>query len=541
MELFEKILADYIQRPYRPEYLYKKAKDILNNYNHEIIKKSEKELINDNYRDYFQPIFGYNNNTYNFNEKITEAKSIGNFQNLIYESCKLENFKNIDKKEIVSYLFILDDFEGRIINSIYATMLSEKINLIFEDLFNNFLLNKNGPSKSTKQSFDKKYFNEWMKFTLNDETIIDENKINDNEFNSYKMKINFEKFQFYGPDETKLKYVINQKENIPNDKVILYTPDYLIENKILKEYNKENFQIFNSDNTCPDLFVYTLEEAIKQLNKKLRGEMLNERIVEDIGIINSKDLFTGIYLNMTNPSSYYEMKNVIEGLNKKDKEKDLHVVILSSSTVTKIKTKTVTEDEKLSDKQDFYIQYNAHVNEEQLSHTLVNYIGNEIKSEGIEILPRIIFYFNLYILDSSGKTERIVFTAKEKGYGFEEVDGLFYLKSQDIILNDTRDIPFLKVMRFKINKDPNELPEFISSEQDSKILIEKESLIFMEVKTSFPLKFVKKNQEKTIKGFDEANSLIKSIMRKSNKFKEVVVNKEKKIQNVHILFMYDTL
>ena len=43
MELFEKILADYIQRPYRPEYLYKKAKDILNNYNHEIIKKSEKE------------------------------------------------------------------------------------------------------------------------------------------------------------------------------------------------------------------------------------------------------------------------------------------------------------------------------------------------------------------------------------------------------------------------------------------------------------------------------------------------------------------
>ena len=57
-------------------------------------------------------------------------------------------------------------------------------------------------------------------------------------------------------------------------------------------------------------------------------------------------------------------------------------------------------------------------------------------------------------------------------------------------------------MRFKINKDPTELPEYISSEQDSKILIEKESLIFMEVKTSFPLKFVKKNQEKTIQGFD---------------------------------------
>ena len=539
MELFEKILVDYIKKPYRPEYLYKKVKDILNDYNYVLIKKTELEVIKENYY-YFQSIFGYNDNDFKFNDKITEAKSIENFKNLIYESCKLKNFKNIDKKVIVSYLFILDNFKERIINSIYETMLNEKKTVIFEDLFNNFLLNNYGPIKSIKQSFDEIYFNKWMEFTLSDETIIDENKINDDdEFNSFKMKINFEKFQFYGPDETKLNYVINQKENIPKDKVILYTPDYLIENKILKEYNNENFQIFNKDNTCPDLFVYTLEEAIKQLNKKLEGEMIDERIVEDIGIISSKDLFNGIYLNMTNPSSYYEMKNVIEGLNKKEKDKDLHVVIFSSSTATKMKT--VTEDEKLSDMQDFYLQYNAHVNEEQLSHTLVNYIGNEIKNEDIEILPRIIFYFNLYILDSSGKTERIVFTAKEKGYGFEEVDGLFYLKSQDIILNNTSDIPFLKIMRFKIYKDPYELPEYISNEQNSKILIEKESLIYMEVKTSFPLKFVKINQEKIIQGFDEANSLIRSIMRKSNKFTKLVLNRGKIIQNVHILFMYDTL
>ena len=49
--------------------------------------------------------------------------------------------------------------------------------------------------------------------------------------------------------------------------------------------------------------------------------------------------------------------------------------------------------------------------------------------------------------------QRIDFTAKEKGYGFEEIDGLFYLKSQDIILNKSGDISFLKIMRFKINKD----------------------------------------------------------------------------------------
>ena len=63
----------------------------------------------------------------------------------------------------------------------------------------------------------------------------------------------------------------------------------------------------------------------------------------------------------------------------------------------------------------------------------------------------------------------------------------------------------------------------------------------MEVKTSFPLKFMQKNQEKIIKGFDEANSLIRSIMRKSNKFTELALNKGKKIQNIHVLFMYDSL
>ena len=203
--------------------------------------------------------------------------------------------------------------------------------------------------------------------------------------------------------------------------------------------------------------------------------------------------------------------------------------------------KTITEEEKLSEMQDFYMQYNAHVNEEQLSHTLVDYIENEIKNEVIEILPRIIFYFNLYILDNSGKKQRNDFTVKEKGYGFEEVDGLFYLESQDIILNKLSDIPFFKIMRFNINKNNDELPVYVSNEENSKILIQKESLIYMEIKTSFPLKLIQKNQEKIIQGFDEANSLIRSIMRKTNKFTKLALNKGKKIQNIHVLFMYDSL
>jgi len=92
-----------------------------------------------------------------------------------------------------------------------------------------------------------------MESTFNDQILADEDKMNDDEFNSSKIKINFEKFKYYGPGETKLNYVLNQKDNIPKDKAILYTPDYLIENKILKEYNIDHFQIFNSDNNIIDI------------------------------------------------------------------------------------------------------------------------------------------------------------------------------------------------------------------------------------------------------------------------------------------------
>ena len=233
-------------------------------------------LIEDNYNNYFQKIFEVYNKDFIFNDKVTVAKSIENFQNLIYENCKLTDFKNIDKKVIISYLFLLDNFKQRIINAIYQTILSPKNNKIFEDLFNYFLLAINGPEKSTKISFDNIYFNKWMENTLKEKPIDDDNKINSEEFNYSKIKINFQKYSYYGPDEVKSNFVVGDKKNIPKNKVILYTPDYLIQNKILQEYNTDNFQIFNSNNICPDIFSFTLKEGIEALNKKLKGEMVDK-------------------------------------------------------------------------------------------------------------------------------------------------------------------------------------------------------------------------------------------------------------------------
>ncbi len=51
----------------------------------------------------------------------------------------------------------------------------------------------------------------------------------------------------------------------------------------------------------------------------------------------------------------------------------------------------------------------------------------------------------------------------------KEEDIKTILGSQNITLNKSGDIPFLKIMRFNIRTCKNELPEYISNEEDSKI------------------------------------------------------------------------
>ena len=164
----------------------------------------------------------------------------------------------------------------------------------------------------------------------------------------------------------------------------------------------------------------------------------------------------------------------------------------------------------------------------------------------MERLPRIIFYFNLYLFKSLEEKERIALISKEKGYGFEEADGIFYLEFKDVVLNKSGNIPFFKKMSFEFGKenwdnnfryiDKNE------SDEDSKIInIIKNSLIYMETKTSFPLKKEKNQNDISEEQIQETKKLIHRIIRKSKKFFEIAINKQKKIKKIHILFLYDSL
>ena len=285
-----------------------------------------------------------------------------------------------------------------------------------------------------------------------------------------------------------------------------------------------------------------INDAIEQLNNEINGLKINNDIISNLGIIYFEDKTVGLYLNMIKSTDYYEMGNLTQNLMNINESDKLEIVCYSSTSRPESKveltagseTKTIKEENKLTNQQEFFAEYNSHVLEEQLALIIINEIDHEILNQSMERLPRIIFYFNLYIFEAQNEKRRIAFTPKEIGYGFEEADGVFDLDSKDVKLKKPGDIPFLHNIGFTL------IPFSSSFEisEKSEIEIKKNSLIYMEVKYSFPLKY---NDKKEIIGINETSSLIYKIIRRAKKFYEIAIKQKKNIHQIHILFLYDSL
>lgn len=547
MDEFETLLNKYFSKPYRPEYLVRQVINEIksSNYNFEIIKESNNIIIENNFNKIYKSIFPddkINFESYVFIEGVQNGESIKNFKNLIYESCKL-HYDNINKKEIILYLFVLNEYKDRIINTIYRTVLNKSIGNIYGKLFQNFIYLGKNKYNISKNYFDHLYL---TKYINSDESKMDNSPkdiSNKNDFfNIENIKINYLKYEYYGPDQTKNNYILNEYEENNKMKVRLFSPDFLLKKKIINKYSKDNFQVYNKDNACPGLFIYMINDAIEQLNNEINGLKINNDIISNFGIIYFEDKTVGLYLNMIKSTDYYEIGNLTQNLMNINESDKLEIVCYSSTSRPESKvelragseTKTIKEENKLTNQQEFFAEYNSHVLEEQLALLIINEIGHEILDQSMERLPRIIFYFNLYIFESQNEKRRIAFTPKEIGYGFEEADGVFYLDSKDVKLKKPGDIPFLHNIGFIL------IPFSSSFEisEKSEIEIKKNSLIIMEVKYSFPLKY---NDKKEIIGINETSSLIYKIIRRAKKFYEIAIKQKKNIHQIHILFLYDSL
>ena len=291
MKAFEKLLESYFQLPYRPEFLVKKVREELKDYKFTLAVESSNKILQKNYHHIFKNIFGTKGREYKFNRKVVEPKSIENFRNFVYENCKL-NYDDIKKKEILLYLFQIEIFNDSIIDAIYKANIfknNDKDKDIYTKLFENYLNNK----YYDRDKFDQIYLPKWIDDKK--QNFIKGSYNKDLLFSPENIELNYLIYNYYGPYETKFNFILNKKDKFKK-KVTLFSPDFLIENKILEEYSEENFQVFNQNNSCPGLFIFLMKKALKGLNDQIKGKEMNDDSISDIGIIKFKDNTTGLYL-----------------------------------------------------------------------------------------------------------------------------------------------------------------------------------------------------------------------------------------------------
>ena len=583
MEKFRKLLEEYFKLPYRPEHLLIKVREELKDHNFNLIKEESKyKIIDKNYKNVFVRIFGenYEKNKYEFNKKVLVAKSYENFQNLVYEECK---YKTIDKEKIIIYLFMLDYFKKKIINAIYYSTYD--FNYSF-DIYDNIFYYISKKFEFSRKKFDEAFYLDWLKnkvnkikkknkknkevkinkFNKNKKDISNNEKINDTDINNKNeinlfteenIKINLIKYEYFGPSEAKNNYVLN---GLDESKITLFSPGFLIEKGFSKEYCQNDFQVFNENNECINIFKYMLNDSIKELNNKIQNnndqnnennniivddndnklnDLYNEKMVHDVDIMVFNDKSVGLYLNIINPSHYYETKNLIEQFVANDtKEYKIEQVEFTCSNATN--NFSIKEDNNITQQQDFYINYNSFVSEEQIANAIMSSINDDFFNQDIERLPRVIFYTNLFIFKSPEGKEKISLVKKQKKYGFDEADGTFYINNEDVIINKNDSVPFIKTMTFDLyNKKTDNKIHYKENEINSKIILKKNSFVYMEVKLSFPLKFDEKTGEPKAQSLEDFSNLIRSIIRKSKKFCEIAIKKEKKVEQIHILLFYD--
>ena len=161
-------------------------------------------------------------------------------------------------------------------------------------------------------------------------------------------------------------------------------------NNSIKELNNkiQNNNVQNNENN----------NIIVDDNDNKLNDLYNEKMVHDVDIMVFNDKSVGLYLNIMNPSHYYETKNLIEQLVANDtKEYKIEQVDFTCSNTTN--NFSIKEDNNITQQQDFYINYNSFVTEEQIANAIISSINDDFFNQDIETLPRAIFYTNLFIFN----------------------------------------------------------------------------------------------------------------------------------------------
>lgn len=375
------------------------------------------------------------------------------------------------------------------------------------------------------------------------------------------------------------------------NKIFFFSVEFLIANGFKSNIEDCDFELFNKDNYSIDLFARFIKKIIPEINKSIKdknfsNDFIKDKLIqihkeefihflsarldypykqelenENIININQTD-FLGINVNNKNAEDN-ENKNSINNkneinisINNNDDENfkfnnddidDLKVSLLSSS-----KQSYLNHQKKVADYFEEFIN---------------NKLTSNIENKNLINLPNILFIFNLKIPEYNEETNLINFKSihlnffnqvtrdinENYYYGWKEIDSIFVNKS-------TQNIDILNSNYFKTNLTyikKNDNNYFETENLEGKIC--PNSLIFCEIKKSFPnfqtgrenvdsynVKIRnnnnKDNSTDNIKDKSYDVQLIKFI-KKFRFFSKVLEDNKienKKIDNIHFIFLYDS-
>lgn len=354
--------------------------------------------------------------------------------------------------------------------------------------------------------------------------------------------------------------IIDDFECKNETKLYLYSPISLIMNNFKNKFEKNDFEIFNNDNHYIELFGNYLEQIIEKVNSFINCGNEEEYIRENkikLGCYNNH-FYLCCKFNEKFKQDYFENK-VINQKRYKRNENDAD----SKIEIIKVKRKAKGDKDQLKqDKENNNnkIEYKSEISSAKIStDNYINKISSNfekevndfIYSEGCESLQNILFFFNLKVpikLENNIKLQsvRLSFAQSTENslYGFREIDICLRNKKERAMESQILSNNICYVYKQgKFNHKANE---------NIDVFLEKDSIIFCEVKNSFPNisngsevyskinvlgSLGNENSYQNLNYIDQLDNLIKKAKTFYYFFKD-----EKLIeanQYMHILYLYD--
>ena len=437
------------------------------------------------------------------------------------------NIKNINYNK--QFLMIINRYE---IEDLFdKANNSEKVDLKkFLEYDNEDILNFiNSDENNNENNIEKIDDNNIKKISSynqeNLETKNEENKINntkDEEISNDKIKLNYEKniridklissgikikcnqnlkekeflesnYQKIINDNTmkQNEIIIDDFECKDDSKLYLYSPISLIKNNIKDKFEKNDFEIFNSDNYYIELFGNYLENIIEKVNDFIISGREEEYIKENkikFGCYKKNHFYLCCKFNEAYKQAYFEKKILNQNRYINNESEDNRIEIIQVQRKDIDDNNQIKQEENKNNNKGKYksgissvkISRDNYIN--KISNTFEKEVNDFISSEDCESLQNILFFFNLKIPRNKNemKSVRLSFVpcSENSLYGFREIDICLRNKKERQMESQILSNNICYVYKEgKFNHKKNE---------NIDVFLEGDSIIFCEVKNSFP-------------------------------------------------------